>query len=72
LKDIQLRFYSEVVAELRQFNEAWRRHLSHAREDGIYDRDYAMSVFKHVCLFMQKLAERIGESTTTPKYWTAA
>ena len=72
LKDIQLRFYSEVVAELRQFNEAWRRHLSHARDDGFYDRDYAMSVFKHVCLFMQKLAERIGESTKTAKYWTAA
>jgi hypothetical protein len=70
IKDLQTRFYSEVVAELRQFNEAWRRHLSHAREDGIYDRDYAMSVFKHVRAFMQKLADRITESAVTPKYWT--
>src|SRR5215472_17092064 len=62
LKDIQIRFYAEVVSELRAFNEAWRRHLSHAREDGIYDRDYANSVFKHVKTFMQKLAEKIGEN----------
>lgn len=72
IKDTQTRFYSEVVAELRQFNEAWRRHLSHAREDGIYDRDYANSVFRHVRVFMQKLAERINESNITPKYWTTA
>lgn len=72
VRDTQLRFYSEVVAELRQFNEAWRRHLSHAREDAIYDRDYAMSVFRHVRLFMQKLADRIGESNVTPKYWILA
>lgn len=70
LKDIQIRFYSEVVAELRGFNEAWRRHISHAREDGIYDRDYAGGVFKHVRVFMQKLAEKISESSVTPKYWT--
>ena len=72
LRDTQIRFYSEIVAELRQFNEAWRRHLSHAREDGIYDRDYAMSVFRHVRLFMQKLADRISENSVTPKYWTGA
>jgi hypothetical protein len=70
MRDTQIRFYSEIVAELRQFNEAWRRHLSHAREDGIYDRDYANRVFKHVRLFMQKLAERIGENSATPKHWT--
>jgi hypothetical protein len=72
MKDAQLRFYSEVVAELRQFNEAWRRHLSHARGDGIYDRDYAMSVFRHVRLFIQKLADRISENSVTPKYWISA
>src|ERR1700756_3341934 len=52
IKDAQVRFYSEVVQELRGFNEACRRHLSHAREDGIYDRDYADSIFKHVRTFM--------------------
>lgn len=71
IKDIQLRFYGEVVAELRGFNEAWRRHLSHAREDGIYDRDYANSVYKHVTKFMQKLAEKISEIVTTPEFWTS-
>jgi hypothetical protein len=70
IKDVQIRFYSEVVAELRGFNEAWRRHLSHAREDGIYDHDRASSIFKHVVTFMQKLAEKIGETKTTPEYWT--
>ena len=72
IRDTQIRFYSELIAELRQFNEAWRRHLSHAREDGFYDRYYAMSVFEHVRLFMQKLAERISETSVTPKYWTTA
>lgn len=69
IKDVQVRFYSEVVAELRSFNEAWRRHIAHAREDGIYDHDYANSVFKHVTKFMQKLAERISETTSTSEYW---
>lgn len=67
---MQIRFYSEVVAELRQFNEAWRRHISHAREDGIYDPNYASGVFKHVRVFMQKLAEKISEQSVTLKYWT--
>ncbi len=70
IKDVQIRFYSEVVAELRAFNEAWRKHISHARQDAIYDRDYANSVFTHVRAFMQKLAERISENTATPEYWT--
>jgi hypothetical protein len=72
VKDIQIRFYSEVVGELRQFNDAWRRHVSHARVDGIYDRDYAMSIFNHVRLFMQKLATKISEISKTPKHWTTA
>ena len=70
IKDVQVRFYSEVVSELRAFNEAWRRHIAHAREDGIYDHDYASSVFKHVTKFMQKLAEKIGENKVTPEYWS--
>jgi hypothetical protein len=69
IKDVQVRFYSEVVAELRSFNEAWRRHIAHARADGIYDHDYANSVFKHVTKFIQKLAEKISEARVTPEYW---
>jgi hypothetical protein len=71
VKDVQLRFSGQVVGELRGFNEAWRRHISHAREDGIYDRDYAISIFKHVVRFMQQLAVKISEDSITPKYWTA-
>ena len=72
VKDVQLKFYAEVIQELRGFNEAWRRHLSHAREDGIYDQDYAKSIFGHVRLFMQKLATRISSESVTEKYWECA
>jgi len=71
IKDIQTRFYAEVVQELRGFNEAWRRHLSHTRDSGLYDRDYAASVMRHVRAFMQKLAEKISEGVITPPYWTS-
>jgi hypothetical protein len=69
VRDVQIRFYNEVLQEFRGFNEAWRKHLSHAHPDSIYDRDYAMSVFKHVRAFMQKLASKIGEGKTTPEFW---
>lgn len=68
-REIQIRFYNEVLQEFRGFNEAWRRHLSHGRTDSLYDRDYAMSVFKHVRTFMQKLATKIGENEITPEFW---
>jgi hypothetical protein len=70
-KDTQIQFYNETVQELRGFNEAWRRYLSHADPQAFYDHDDAAGVFKHVKKFMQKLAPKIGEATTTPKYWTA-
>ncbi len=38
-KEAQIRFYNDVVQELRAFNEVWRRHLSHADEGAFYDRD---------------------------------
>jgi len=71
IRDVQTRFYAEVIGQLRGFNEAWRRHISHAREDGIYGRDYANGVYKHVRSFMIDLSAKISEHTTTPKYWTA-
>ncbi|HEY7097676.1 MAG TPA: hypothetical protein VH437_13200 [Terriglobales bacterium] len=71
IKDIQVSFYAEVIQELRGFNEAWRRHVSHARNDQRYDRDYAFSVANHVGVFMNKLGERVSESSLTPRYWTS-
>ncbi len=71
IKEAQVRYYNELSQELRTFNEVWRRHISHAREDGFYERDYAKSVMSHVEKMMQKLATKITENEITPKYWTA-
>jgi hypothetical protein len=70
IKEIQVRFYNELSQELRTFNEVWRRHISHARNDAFYDRDYAKNVMAHVEKLMQKLAGKISEHNVTPKYWT--
>ena len=68
-KEAQIQFYNEVIQELRGFNEAWRRHLSHADPDAFYNREYAAGIMKHVRHFMQKLAQRISENQATPEYW---
>jgi hypothetical protein len=68
-KEAQIRFYGELIAELRSFNEAWRRHISHADTEAFYDRDYALSVMNHVKTFFQKLSSKISESNQTPMYW---
>jgi len=71
LKDAQVHFYSELVPELRSFNEAWRRHLSHADTEAFYNRDEALSIMNHVKKFMQKLSTKISEHQCTPMYWDA-
>jgi hypothetical protein len=68
-KESQIRFYNEIIQELRGFNEAWRRHISHADPAAFYDRYYAEGIMKHVRMFMQKLASRISEETATLEYW---
>ncbi|MDP9160973.1 MAG: hypothetical protein M3O09_12200 [Acidobacteriota bacterium] len=68
-KEAQVRFYNDVVQELRGFNEAWRRHVAHADVDAFYDHEQAKNVLDHVRNFMQKLATRIDETKTTPLYW---
>jgi hypothetical protein len=69
-KEVQVRYYNELSQELRVFNEVWRRHISHAREDAFYERDYAKSVMNHVENLMRKLSTKISENEVTPKYWT--
>jgi hypothetical protein len=71
LRDEQIRFYNEVVQELRSFNDAWRRHISHADPLAFYDRDQAASVMKHVRTFMQKLSTRVSETSITKKFWAS-
>lgn len=51
-----IQFYSEVAVHFRHFKDAWRNHVSHARES--YDLLQAESIFGHVREFMQDLAKR--------------
>jgi hypothetical protein len=69
VKDAQVQFYNDTVQEFRAFNEAWRRHISHANPRAFYDHDEAGNVMKHVKLFMQKLAIKISEANVTPEFW---
>jgi hypothetical protein len=71
-RDAQIVFYNEVVQELRGFNDAWRRQLSHADTQAFYERDTALGILKHVRTFMQKLASRISETSVTTEYWAQA
>jgi hypothetical protein len=71
VKDAQIRFYHAAVAEFRDFNEAWRRHMAHAHEEAFYDGFQALSIFNHVKGCMATLAEKISETVVTPLYWTA-
>ncbi|GJG89110.1 hypothetical protein tb265_42910 [Gemmatimonadetes bacterium T265] len=50
----QIAFYSQVKAELHAFKDAWRNHVSHARDS--YDVHQAQSVYTHVREFMARLA----------------
>jgi hypothetical protein len=70
--DAQIKFYAEAVLHFRGFNEAWRKHMAHAHEGAMYDRDVAHSVFGHVRSLMQLLATKISETSITQKFWTAA
>ena len=70
IRQSQIRFCNWALIEFRAFNDAWRRHISHAHEGATYDRDQAMSVLQHTKAFMVKLASRLSEHSTGPKYWT--
>ena len=68
-REAHIRYYAELVQELRGFNEAWRRHLSHADVNAFYTSNEALTIFNHVRRFMEKIAQRISERAVTPKYW---
>ena len=70
IKDKQINFYHRALAEFRDFNEAWRKHMAHAHDGAFYDRDQALSILKHVKDCMRVLSCKISELTTTPLYWT--
>jgi hypothetical protein len=55
VRQAQIRSYQGAMVEFRAFNDAWRRHVSHAHEGSFYDRDMANSVLVHVRRFMRQL-----------------
>ena len=69
IKDAQIKFYHSALAEFRDFNEAWRKHMAHAHEGAFYDRHQALSILDHVRSFMNVLAPRVSELSATPLYW---
>ena len=69
IRDSQIRFYSEVIVELRGFNDAFRKHVSHADKQAFYNRKNALGIMEHVKAFMSKLSARISEQNVTEKYW---
>jgi hypothetical protein len=70
IKEAQVRFYTEAYIEFRSINDAWRKHVSHARADSFYSREQALSIFTHSGEFMRILARRISENDQMPEYWT--
>lgn len=66
------RFYNSLLAELRSFNDGWRRHLAHVRttEVPLQDND-ALALWGHVERFMLKLSEKVAEGLYTPLKWDA-
>jgi hypothetical protein len=55
-KSSDLQFLSGAAAQFRYFKDAWRNHVSHARES--YDEQEARIVLEHVRDFMAHLASR--------------
>lgn len=53
----EITYYSELANEFRYFKDAWRNHVSHAREH--YDERDAAAVLAHVRHFMQQLAKGV-------------
>ncbi len=71
VKDVQVRFYAEIVNELRSFNDVWRRHVSHADTLAFYEPNQAVGVMDHVRALMQKVAPKISEERVTAPIWAS-
>lgn len=72
VRQAQVRFYQTAVKECRAFNDAWRRHVSHAHDGAFYYPEQANSVMTHTRAFLVMLATKIGEHQVTPEFWTTA
>ena len=66
-REKQYEFYHGDMMEFKRFKNVFRNAVMHTRDE--YDRDKAYSVFVHVQDFMQILASKISEKTSTPMVW---
>ena len=55
IKSEKLKFYSQAASQFFYFKNAWRNHVSHARED--HSDEEAAMVFEHTGDFMRYLAD---------------
>jgi hypothetical protein len=69
-KERQVAFYSDLLQELRSFDEAWKNHVSHPGAAIFYSRDQAGEILKHVRSFMQKLTLHLSETSATEEFWS--
>ena len=53
----EITYYSDAASQFRHFKDAWRNHVSHAREH--YDDKDADKVMTHVSEFMRQLAKPV-------------
>lgn len=58
-KEAFQQFHSAAVTQFQHFNEAWRKHVAHARRN--YDLNEAKAVFEHACSFIGHIADRVYE-----------
>jgi hypothetical protein len=68
IKEEAKRFYTVALFEVESFNEIYRKHISHARGE-LYPPETAISCWGHVSRFMDRLSERITETTRTRTVW---
>jgi hypothetical protein len=70
VKEEANRYYTRAIFEVDSFNEIFRKHISHARNE-LYESDVAISCWGHVYRFMDMLAERMSETVRTPNVWNS-
>lgn len=70
VKENQLTFYQTAIAEFRGFNDAWRKHVMHARD--FYERGAALTILNHTKRFMDILSAKLSEDAITPLCWVVA
>jgi hypothetical protein len=70
VKEEAHRFYNRSLAEIRAFNDGWRRHLAHVRKSQLpLDPHEAMALHGHVQRFLELLALKISEGQYTNLVW---